>query len=317
MKGLRQTISGQTASLKDNVGRHRSKLEQNRLVRFPLATSRRFKEIEGTHLALVIGTNAFIAVIPLLIIGYSFIEAFNPNRSIGSVIIGRFHLTGTTADTVRATFSTAKAGKNVALSISLISLLVTGLDIAGTVGTAYARAFRMTALAGWKKYMRGWIWLIALLVMTSVSLTVRYWASSRPWWFLVLLAPLALVMTFTFYLVTPRLVLDLDFAWRDLLPGAVICTAAAGALNTASTFILASWFSWYGQAYGGFGVALALLSWVGILALFWVWIASAQGVYWEQRVDGATVLAMTKESDDRNDESRGVAHLTPPSASPT
>ena len=302
MKPSRRSVSDRTTSLKDSVGRRRAQLEQNRLVRFPLATSRRFKEIEGSHLALVIGANAFIAVIPLLIIGYSFIEAFNPNRSIGTVLIGRFHLTGATADTVRSTFSSAKAGKNVALSISLISLLITGLDIAGTVGTAYARAFRMTALEGWKRYARGWIWLIALLVMTSASLTVRYWASSRPWWFLLLVGPLALAMTFTFYLVTPRLVLDLDFGWRDLLPGAAICTGVAAALNTASTFVLAHWFGWYGQAYGSFGVALAMMSWIGILALFWVWIAAAQGVYWERRADAASVLAMELASEDRDEQ---------------
>ncbi len=299
MKPSRQTIGDRTTALKDNVGRRRSQLEQSRMLRFPLAAWKRFGEIEGSHLALVIAANAFIALVPLLIIGYSFVEAFNPNRSIGTVLIGRFHLTGTTATIVRDTFSTAKAGKSVALSISLISLLITGLDIAGTVGTAYARAFRMAPLQGWKRYLRGWIWLIALLVMTSVGLTVRYWASSRPWWFLVLLAPFALSMTFIFYLVTPRLVLDLDFGWRDLVPGAAICTVAAGLLNTASTFVLASWFSWYGQAYGGFGVALAIMSWLGILALFWVWIAAAQGVYWERRADSATVLAMEQESEDR------------------
>ena len=301
MNQSRQTMGERTTALKVNLGHRRTQLEQNRLLLFPLAARRRFKEIEGTHLALVIGTNAFIAVIPLLIVGYSFIEAFNPNRSIGSVLVGRFHLTGTTADTVRATFGTAKSGKNVALSISLISLLITGLDIAGTVGTAYARAFRMAALVGWRKYLRGWIWLIALLVMTSVSLTVRYWASSRPWWFLLLLAPFAFAMTFTFYLVTPRLVLDLDFGWRSLLPGAAICAVAAAVLNTVSTFVLASWFGWYGQAYGAFGVALALMSWMGILALFWVWIAAAQGVYWERRADAATVLAMEQESEERNE----------------
>lgn len=84
---------------------------------FVVAARERFKEIEGSHLALVIAANAFIAIIPLLIIGYAFIEAFNPQRSFGTVLIGRFHLTGSTADVVGATFTTAKAGKSVALSL--------------------------------------------------------------------------------------------------------------------------------------------------------------------------------------------------------
>jgi membrane protein len=304
MNGSRKTMGNRATSAKDALDRRRAQLEKNRLVNFPLATLQRFKEIEGSRLALIIGANVFIAVIPLLIIGYAFIEAFNPNRSVGTVLVGRFHLTGATADTVRATFSTAENGKSVALSIGLISLLITGLDVSGTVGTAYARAFQVTAPQGWRRFARGAIWLGALLVMTSVSLTIRYWASSRPWWFLPLLAPIGITMTFCFYLVTPRVVLHLPFRWRDLVPGAIICTVVAAALNVASTFVLASWFQWYGSAYGSFGVALALMSWIGIVAIFWMLIASAQGVYWERRAEPAEVLAMEQESEDRNAEDR-------------
>ncbi len=137
-------MGNRTSSLKSTVSRRRSQLEQNRRVSFGLAAFNRFKEIDGPNLAIVIAANAFIAIIPLLIILYSVIQGFNPNRSVGNVLIDRFHLTGSTADTVKATFTTAKAGKSVALSISLISLVITGIGISGTVGTAYARAFRMS-----------------------------------------------------------------------------------------------------------------------------------------------------------------------------
>ena len=138
----KRTVAARTASLKESAERRSKALEQARLVNFPVAVYRRFKKIEGSHLALVIGANAFVAVIPLLIIGYAFLEAFNPDRSIGTVLVERFHLSGATAQTVRDTFTTAKAGKSVALSIGLISLLITGVDIAGTVGTAYAPSVR-------------------------------------------------------------------------------------------------------------------------------------------------------------------------------
>lgn len=294
--------SRRAESLKDSVVRHKTKLESDRRVSFALSARQRFKEIEGKHLALVIGTNAFIAIIPLLIIGYAFIEAFNPQRSFGTVLIGRFHLEGETAEIVGSTFTTAKAGKSVALSIGLISLLITGIDIAGTVGTAYSRAFRMSQPHGWRRFARGAIWLISLLAMTSLVLTIRYWASSRPMWFVVVLAPLSFGMTLCFYWVTPRLVLDLPFGWRALFPGALISALLAAALNVASTFVLASWFSWYGQAYGGFGVGLALMSWIGIVSIFWVAIAAVQGVYWESRAGADDVQAVEHASDMRDDE---------------
>ena len=298
----RMSSPSRTARAKDTFTRRRSQLERQRGVGFAIAARRRFKEMEGSHLALVIAANAFIAVIPLLIIGYAFIEAFNPQRSFGTVLVDRFHLTGPTSGIVAATFTTAKAGKSVALSIGLISLLITGLDIAGTVGTAYARSFHMSLPRGWRRYARGSVWLVALLAMTSLALTVRYWASSRPWWFLVVVGPISFAMTLVFYWATPRLVLDLPFGWRDLLPGALIAAVLAGVLNIASTFVLARWFSWYGQAYGSFGVALALMSWVGIVSLFWVAIAAVQGVYWEGRADAGAQQAIEDASDTRDGE---------------
>ena len=111
-----------------------------------LQSARRFKQIEGKHLALVICMNLFVAVIPLLIIGYAFLEAFNPDHTVGALLVKDLHLTGSTAHVVRDTFTSAKSGKSIALSISLISLLITGLDVSATAQLAYARALSMTPL---------------------------------------------------------------------------------------------------------------------------------------------------------------------------
>jgi hypothetical protein len=79
--------------------------------------------------------------------GYAFIEAFNPRRHVGNLLVGNLHLTGSTAQIVKVTFTNASSGKSVALSISLISLLITRLDVSATVQVAYARAFTMAPTA--------------------------------------------------------------------------------------------------------------------------------------------------------------------------
>jgi hypothetical protein len=99
------------------------RLEKRRFTGFLLRSYRRFNDIEGKHLALVIGTNLFVALIPLMITGYAFIERFNPHHTVGAVLVDTFLLTGGTAVIVKDTFSSAKAGRNVALTISVISLL--------------------------------------------------------------------------------------------------------------------------------------------------------------------------------------------------
>lgn len=272
------------------VGQRVDAMEQRPLLGFPIASYRRFKEMDGKQLAFVIAGNMFISIIPLFIVGYALIEAFNPNRTFAVVVIQRFHLDGSTAAVVRQTFSNAKSGRSVALSLSIGSLFVTGFSVATTVQTAYARAFRVPPMRGVQKLIRGGAWLLLMLGSTAIALTLRYWAQSRPWWFIVLIAPLVVASTFVFYLVTPRLLLDLPLEWRDLLPGAGVCVFAYAIVSVVSAFLLRNWLGAYGHAYGPFGIALAFLSWLGILTAFWVWIAAVAGVYWE-RFAGAEAVA--------------------------
>jgi uncharacterized BrkB/YihY/UPF0761 family membrane protein len=265
-------------------------------IAFPLDANRRFTKIEGKHLAIVIALNLFVAVIPLIIIGYAIISAFNPHRDVGNLLAGNLHLTGSSASIVKDTFTNASSGKSVALSISLISLLITGLDVSATAQLAYARAFSMTPLRGVQKYLRGAAWLVLLLADTGVALTLRNLATRYHIWFTLGVAVVLLVLDFGFYLVTPRLLLDLPFKWRDLVPGAAACTVAATIVHVVLIFFLRKWFGEYGHAYGGFGISLALAAAVGLVASFWVWIAAVMGVYWERKAGPAAVAKMEELS---------------------
>jgi hypothetical protein len=93
-----------------------------------------------------------------------------------------------------------------------------------------------------------------------------------------------------------HLPLDLPFAWRDLIPGAAVCTGAAIVVHAVSALFLRNWFGVYGHAYGGFGISLALATFVGIIASFWVWIAAVMGVWWERKAGPAAVAKMEKMS---------------------
>ena len=72
----------------ERAKQHQEKLEREHpwVVGFPFEAFRRFNKIEGKHLAIVIALNMFVAIIPLIIIGYAFIEAFNPHRDVGSLL---------------------------------------------------------------------------------------------------------------------------------------------------------------------------------------------------------------------------------------
>jgi hypothetical protein len=158
---------------REKLRAYQERLERRRGVGFLLQANRRFNEIEGKHLALVISINLFVAVIPLLIIIYAFAASFSANRSFGVLVVRDLHLTGNSALIVRDDFTSARSGKSVALSISVISLLITGLDVSATAQVAYARAFTMTPLRGLQKYLRGAAWLLLLLADTVIVLALR------------------------------------------------------------------------------------------------------------------------------------------------
>ena len=280
---------------REKLRAYQERLERRPRVAFWLQVNRRFNKIEGKHLALVISLNMFVAVIPLLIIIYAFAASFSANRSFGVLMAKDLDLTGNSALIVQDTFTNARSGESVALSISVISLLITGLDISATAQVAYARAFTMTPLRGVQKYLRGAAWLVLLLADTVIVLALRNLAA-RPAWFTVATGLVLLVVEFVFYLITPRLLLELPFKWRDLVPGAAVCTGAALVVHAVVFFFLRKWVAEYGHAYGGFGVSLALIAAIGIISSFWIWIAAVMGVYWERRAGPAAVAAMEKLS---------------------
>jgi len=154
----------------------------------------------------------------------------------------------------------------------------------------------MTPLRGFQKYLRGAGWLVLLLAFTVAALALRGLAAGRPFWVTLVAAAALLVGDFVFFLISPRLLLELPFKWRDLAPGAAVCTVAALIVHAATVFFLRNWVAAYGHAYGGFGVSLALIAAVGIIASFWVWIAAVMGVYWEHRAGPAAVAAMEELS---------------------
>jgi uncharacterized BrkB/YihY/UPF0761 family membrane protein len=289
---------------------YQERLEQRPRVAFLLQANRRFNKIEGKHLALVISLNLFVAVIPLLIIIYAFAASFSASRSFGVLVVRDLHLTGNSALIVRDTFTNARSGKSVALSISVISLVITSLDVSATAQVAYARAFTMTPLQGFQKYLRGAAWLVLLLADTVIVLALRNLAASRPAWFTVAAGVVVLALEFVFYLITPRLLLELPFKWRDLVPGAAVCTGAAVIVHAAMFFFLRKWVAEYGHAYGGFGVSLALIAAIGIISSFWIWIAAVMGVYWERKAGPAVVAAMEKLSAEISAPERATASRT-------
>lgn len=272
---------------------HRDRVLANRAISIPTLTVRRFFEIDGLRKANLLAFNLFICVVPLTIMLAAAVASVRTNISLGQIMVEQFHLRGPSEQTVRELFPPSQAIVRVTSIIVVASFAIGGFDVASIFERTVAEAWGVKRLGGWRGPVRGAAWFV--LVFASFGLSQLLLAiparHGRPFYLAVV--PVILLMNFLFWLVTPRLLLDKDLDWADLRPGAVMGMIASTILWRLSVVILRSWFDWYGRGFGGFGIALAMLTWTYVIAISWVAIVVAASAYWERTATVDEVLEAT------------------------
>lgn len=271
----------------------RDRILENRAISIPTLTVRRFFEIDGLRKANLLAFNLFICVVPLTIMLAAAVASVRTNISLGQIMVEQFHLQGPSEATVRELFPPTQAIVRVTSIIVVASFAIGGFDVASIFERTVAEAWGVERLGGWRGPVRGAAWFV--LVFASFGLSQLLLAlparHGRP--FYIAVVPVILLMNFLFWLVTPRLLLDKDLDWADLRPGAVMGMIASTVLWRLSVIILRSWFDWYGRGFGGFGIALAMLTWTYVVAISWVAIVVAASAYWERTATVDEVLEAT------------------------
>ena len=74
-------------ALKETVVSHVEQLEASRRLGVPVATTRRFFEIEGLDLGGLLALELFTTVIPLILIGFGWFSGFSNSLSFGDLLI--------------------------------------------------------------------------------------------------------------------------------------------------------------------------------------------------------------------------------------
>jgi hypothetical protein len=278
--------------------RYQQRLERRPWVAFSLASVRRFNKIDGKNLALAIALNLFVAVIPLIIIGYAFIQAFNPQRNVGNLIVGNLHLTRDHRADRQGHVHQRKLGQERGAEHR------PDLPADHRLGCERHRAGRLRPGLHHDPSARH----LEVPARRRVADLAAGGHRRRPdaavpgrlpsAWLAIVAGAVLVALEFGFFLLSPRLLLDLPFALGDLIPGAAICTGAAIVVHAVAALFMRNWFGAYGHAYGGFGISLALVAFTGIIASFWVWIAAVMGVWWERKAGSAAVAKMKKLSAD-------------------
>lgn len=237
-------------------------------MRIVRALLRRLLALEIIDRSLVVGAQAFGALIPLLIVFSS--VGFRNGRSFADDIVHRFELSGRGAATVRETL-TAPADS--------AGLTVLGILLVVFSSLSFTRALQRTYELTWSLERRGmkstgWglLWLAVFAVYWALTPRLDPLFSGHA----ALVASVA--GSFVLWLVTPYLLLARRVPWPRLVPQALLTAVGMTALGLGAVLYIPHAMSTAAADFGGIGCAFTLLSllWAGGFVLV---TAAALGSY--------------------------------------
>lgn len=223
------------------------------------AALERLVEIQFVERSVALGSLAFTAIVPLLVIAAAFLPGTD---GLANELIRRFHLHGSTADVVRGVFAQPDAVRQSISWFGVLLLIAAALSFTRALQRVYERAWRLEArgLAGTRA---GLIWIGGIVVWATVFSAARraLLDLTGPVGSLaILLAGDAVV-----WLWSPWILLSKRVTWRALVPTALLTAGALTAISVGSVVYMPAAIDRSATHYGPIGIAIALVSWlVGI-----------------------------------------------------
>ena len=278
--------------LRDEVERRRARLEADRRLGVWVVATRRFASMHGGSLSGQLTLSIFAGVIPIIVIAFAWATAFSSEASVAEPIIRQLGLTGETATLVRETFAASSDAKEIATLFGIGSFLLVGYTLGTTMQETFARAWQLPPMVGTRAFGRGVAWFALFLVNAVLIETIRYRFAAEGDAASVSGAIVSFATGFAFWLVTPRLLLDVRLGWRGLVPTGIAGAVGAAGFRLATGFVLPSWLNFYALPFGALGVILAFVFWVWVLTYIWVVVAAVGAAWWERSATAHRVLTV-------------------------
>jgi membrane protein len=225
---------------------------------FPGRCVRSFLELQGIDRALVLASQAFTALIPLILLAAALAPADNSDV-VSTALIDRFQLSGDAADSVQELFAHT-GGTSVGVFSGLL-LLFSGLSLTRRMQRMYQQAWRLDPLPGVGHTLHAGLGLAALLLGIGLLYQARALVAALPFPGALQLIVSALA-GFLIWTSVPWLLLDRRVVWRRLIPAGALTAVCTSAYGIASTVYMPRLLESYSLRYGLFGVTLALIGWL-------------------------------------------------------
>jgi hypothetical protein len=254
------------------------------------AVAARFTEIDGGTLGGIVSVELFTTVIPLIIIGFDYLSGFAENASPGTLFIRELGLVSPLTERVRAAFGDSSGFRTSWTFLGVAGFLVWGIPMSITIAGIFAKAWRREQFGLGGRLLRGATWFALYLTMiglreriafggehTGVMRTLLFMAALVPVWIFWSLTPVLLVRDGG----RGRRYLALAGLAGVVIDGTVIPLAA----RILFPPLLNGW-----SGFGPIGVAMALMTWCGVIGVGWVVTACVGAVLWERTAPSDTVI---------------------------
>ncbi|QWZ08794.1 phage holin family protein [Nocardioides panacis] len=232
--------------------------------------ARRFLSMEGIDRCIVLSSQCFTALIPLLIL-VSTLAPAGAEDIVSRTLITKFGLEGSAAAAVEQLFTTPEGATSSLSVFSAFLVVISGVSFTRRIQKMYRAAWDEPA-AGVRSNLFAALGLLALLTEILVLYGVRSLVRHLPWdwlWMLPISATAGLVL----WTSIPYLLLNRRVHWRRLLFGGAVSAVGTSVFGVATTIYMPPMVTKYTNEFGMFGITIALIGW--LLAACGVLVASA------------------------------------------
>lgn len=241
-------------------------------LRTPLGKlARTLYEINLRDRALALAGQAFIALVPLFIVIATWLSAAD-GAAVGEWIIQHFALEGTSAEAVDLLFGRPPETASGVSIIGLVLLLISVNSFARTLQRTYEVAWALPQHAPRRTPQR-----LASLLLLFTLFGVVGWVTSvvndLPVGPLIAI-PIQVLVAVPWWILIGYLLLSGRVTWRRLLPGAVISAVAEIGITWAAAIYVPYLIERNAERYGVIGVAIAMISWLVVMAFVLVGAAA-------------------------------------------
>ncbi|MGZ5398703.1 MAG: phage holin family protein [Nocardioides sp.] len=219
----------------------------------------RFIRMEGIDRCLVLSSQAFTALIPLLIVVSALVPPGGP-EVIARTIITKFGLSGSSAESVEQLFAIDGAAESTLGVGSAVLLLYSGVSFTRRLQKMYRAAWDQQK-TGVRGNLFAALALVVLLGEVLLVYAIMSLVRSLPAdWLLAL--PLTILTGLVPWTSVPYLLMDREIHWRRLLATGVLTAVAMAFYGTATALYMPEMIESNTSEFGLFGVTIAIIGWL-------------------------------------------------------